>query len=461
MANMTVRDGKYILEQNITGTGDIAINLATQNYFVDKNIEIDISAPAGALTAGATSITTTDAESILTEVVTAPSSGEYITVAAQGTAAVTTGGFVTEGDTIASTAVTKYYTVQSATFTTNGASIKSVNKGYVGANQTVGTIATGAQTITGGGLTAGTKSTTITSNGYYNGTSYDTSDKVTLATSEASGYYKITGSGSATVNRAAVTKQVTTAGYFAADAEAVSAISADSLTVSTPDHAYYIKKSTLSQSSVTPATTAQTITISEGYSPVARTVTVSGMGAGAATSSFANTGMSTYFTAGSSGSNSVSITPQHSVTSAGYLDATVSPVNGTTVYYSIKTTSVTKGTTTVSGSTATRASASWGTGWISANSISPAAFKNSGTTGHTYVDISNTTDAPILVAGDYLYIDAGYTDDLKISLAKLVPNGSDVKGHNEYILSGHSAYDNDGVLVAGSIPTYLGEYTVA
>ena len=77
------------------------------------------------------------------------------------------------------------------------------------------------------------------------------------------------------------------------------------------------------------------------------------------------------------------------------------------------------------------------------------------------MDISATSDAPVLVAGDYLYINAGYTDNLKISLAKLVPDGSDVKGHGEYILSGHSAYDNDGTLVAGTIQTYDGSYTIS
>ena len=67
---------------------------------------------------------------------------------------------------------------------------------------------------------------------------------------------------------------------------------------------------------------------------------------------------------------------------------------------------------------------------------------------------------PVDLIPDFIPI-AGYTDDLKISLAKLVPNGSVVSGHAEYILSGHSAYDNDGALVAGSIQTYDGSYTIS
>ena len=128
-------------------------------------------------------------------------------------------------------------------------------------------------------------------------------------------------------------------------------------------------------------------------------------------------------------------------------------VDGEEVKGSIANTSITEGTTTVNGTTATRGTATWGDGFISSGTMSAATFTNEGTSGKTYVDISNTTSAPVLVSGDYLYINKGYTDDLKISLAKLVPDGSDVKGHGEYLISGHSAYDDDGTLVAGTIQT--------
>ena len=138
------------------------------------------------------------------------------------------------------------------------------------------------------------------------------------------------------------------------------------------------------------------------------------------------------------------------------------PVNGTAAYYSIKEQSVTETTTSVSGTTATRGTRTESVGWKdTAETLTTASFANSGTSGETYVDISGTTAAPVLVSGDYLYINEGWTDNVKISLAKLVPDGSDVKGHSEYILSGHSAYDTDGTLVAGSIQTYDGTYTVA
>ena len=82
-----------------------------------------------------------------------------------------------------------------------------------------------------------------------------------------------------------------------------------------------------------------------------------------------------------------------------------------------------------------------------------ATFANSATSGQTYVDISATTAAPILVSGDYLYINKGYTDNIKISLAKLVPNGASASLASGHMLSGYSAYNNDGALITGNIPT--------
>mgnify|MGYP007070243960 FL=1 len=339
-------------------------------------------------------------------------------------------------------------------------SVKSVAAGYVGANETLGTVATGAQTIAGGALSETSSSTAIASNGLSNGTTEDSSKAIALTTTKAANYYEIEASGSATVGRAAVTKQVTTAGYFAADASAETEIAADSLTVNNTHQKYYVAQSTLSADSVTSSNVQQTVTIGAGYYHEARTVTVNAMADATLAPDVANTGMSTYFNAGTAGSNDVTLTPRYSVTSAGYVAAQTNTA-GDPEYYSIKEATMTEGTTTVTGGVATRGNLAWTTGWIEADSLAPAAFKNTATSGKTYVDISDTSEAPVLVSGDYLYIDAGYTDDLKISLAKLVPNGSDVSGHAEYILSGHSAYDNDGALVAGSIQTYDGTYTIS
>lgn len=56
-----------------------------------------------------------------------------------------------------------------------------------------------------------------------------------------------------------------------------------------------------------------------------------------------------------------------------------------------------------------------------------ASFANKEASGKTYTDIS--ADAPALISGSYLYIHEGYVDgNKKISLAKLVPDGSNIKG---------------------------------
>lgn len=463
MAKMTKIDGVWTLTQEIAGAGTVTDTLATENKFIDADIDIVTSTPAGALGSGTASAEASSDTGILgTASSSQPATGHYIKVEHEANVAVATSGWVDQGDDVDVAGADVYYPIAEATFTEDGASVKSVAEGYVGANEVVGTIANGSQTITGAALSEGAKSSAITSDGAYNGSSYDTSDKVKLESSEAAGYYKIHSDGSVTVNRAAATKQVTTAGYFAADSDPVQAIAADSITVTNPDHAYYIKKSTLSASSVTPSTSQQTVTVGEGYAPADRTITIAAMAPGAASSSIDNTGLSTYFNAGTSSSYDVELVPQHSIDTAGYLAETANPVDGTPAYYSIKEQTVTETTTTVSGTSATRGTRTESTGWKdTAETLDTATFNNSASSGVSYVDISGTTSAPVLVSGDYLYIDAGWTDAVKISLAKLVPDGSDVKGHSEYLLQGHSAYDDDGTLVAGSIPTYDGSYTVA
>lgn len=89
--------------------------------------------------------------------------------------------------------------------------------------------------------------------------------------------------------------------------------------------------------------------------------------------------------------------------------------------------------------------------------VDNVTYSNEATPGEEYEDISDLV--PVLHTGDYLYINKGYTENQKISLSQLVPDASDIAA--EYILLGHTAYNNDGVLVTGSIPTYDGFYTVS
>ena len=317
--------------------------------------------------------------------------------------------------------------------------------------------ATGVKEIAGGGLTAGNGSASVTSDGYFNGSTYDTSDKIAMTTVEATGYYKITATGSGTVNRAAITSQTTTAGYFYADAYPVTESSATSLSSNDGTQSYFIVKSVISQGTVDPDTGEQVITISAGYYPSDREITVGGSSLATLTTSLSNTGLNTYFDAGTSGTYDVSVTPLYSSTS-GFVAASTDVNAGGVEYYIIKTTSVTKGTSSISGSSLTRGVASWGTGWISSGSISAASFANTATSGTSYVDISSF--APALVTGSGLYINSGYVDNLYISLSQLVPDTPSADLASNKILSGYSALNRDGQLIAGSIQTWDGSYTI-
>lgn len=150
--------------------------------------------------------------------------------------------------------------------------------------------------------------------------------------------------------------------------------------------------------------------------------------------------------------------------SAGFYVAVSSAANTNTVMATAAVTSAGYGTTT-SGQYNTTNSSAMTVGAEASDvtyvPITAATFDNSASSGHNYTDISST--APILISDDYLYINKGYTGDVKISLAKLVPDDATITASTgaAYMLNGQSAYDSDGKLIVGSIPTYGGAYTVA
>lgn len=149
--------------------------------------------------------------------------------------------------------------------------------------------------------------------------------------------------------------------------------------------------------------------------------------------------------------------------SAGFYVAVNTAAASSTVNAAAAVTSAGYGTTTDGQYTTTSASKTVtvnaaGTTYVP---ITAASFANAATSGQTYTDISS--NAPILVSDDYLYINKGYTNNVKISLAQLVPDDATITAASgaSYMLSGQSAYDSQGKLVVGSIPTYAGAYTVA
>ena len=371
--------------------------------------------------------------SVGTKVTTEPTSGYYVAFKASGSgnSKITTAGWFQKGDLTTSTTTSnvKYFPIE-----------------------------TGTVTVTGGGLEPSNGHTELVNNGYYNGSIYDTSDVIDISsqTSAASGYYKLTSTGYGTILRGAITRQVTTAGYFGEDTNPVQIVSGASETSNSATATYYIKKSTITANSITPSTATQTVTISEGYYPTPRTISIAAMTTVTPTTSYANTNMSTYFTAGTAASHNVSITPRYS-NNAGYVIANTNTNNGGVGYWNIRTTSVTQTNTTVSNGNVTRGIASWGTGWITEGSITPATFANAGSMGVTYVDISGTPAAPVLSTEDgYLYINRGYTDNVKISLENLISDEVTIKTSDE-LENDVTAVDTDGNLITGSIQVRTGD----
>lgn len=83
--------------------------------------------------------------------------------------------------------------------------------------------------------------------------------------------------------------------------------------------------------------------------------------------------------------------------------------------------------------------------------IDAATLANAGTADKVYAEEAG----PVLVSGDYLYINKGYIGDTKIPLADLVPNEANVvagkDGNSNLIYKTVSVYDKDGALIAGTM----------
>ena len=83
--------------------------------------------------------------------------------------------------------------------------------------------------------------------------------------------------------------------------------------------------------------------------------------------------------------------------------------------------------------------------------IDAATLANAGTADKVYTEEAG----PVLISGDYLYINEGYIEDTKIPLADLVPDQANVTagtdGNSHLIYNTVSVYDKDGALVAGTM----------
>lgn len=83
--------------------------------------------------------------------------------------------------------------------------------------------------------------------------------------------------------------------------------------------------------------------------------------------------------------------------------------------------------------------------------IAKMGVANAATATVEYTEISG----PALISGDYLYINAGYTEPVKIALADLVPDEANVvagtDGNSHLIYNTVTVYDKDGTLITGTM----------
>lgn len=441
MPKLNASASKFTETLTISKRDNTKVTINTTNTFVDKDIELTLNVRHGAVepksAVVSSGLSPTDNSNgginIYSEmgagVATEPTTGYFIAVNTTGTTqnTVSTAGWMPQGDL--------------ASISTSNITYYPIDEGEV--------------TVTGGGLVASTGNTSLVSSGLFNGTDYDTTNKIDITSqvTEATGYYKLVASGSGQVVRQAITKQVTDSGYVHAQASSTNVSNQTSLSSNTATAEYYIKQSTLSANDITPATTSQTVTIGAGYWPTNRTVNIAAMTQGTISTDYTNIGMSSYFDALPNSTNAnVTITPNYTNT-AGYLSAHTNTNAGGIGYWKIKTSQMVLGTSTISGDNLQRGNASWNTGWIIGNSIAPATFSNVATSGITYLDVTDTTGVPVLDTEDgYLYINKGYVDDFKIHIGKFISSDVTIQTSDQ-ILASFTAYDEDGVLLTGTIPS--------
>ena len=300
--------------------------------------------------------------------------------------------------------------IAKATFTVSDNIVKSDAAGYIPANTEVGTVSTVARASTTISTTANTTDAKLT---------------VTASNNQGTGY-------------------VTGSNKTASDTITLSVSGATVTATSGNDSTKKVSKSVASGTAGTPKATKGTVS-NHSIAVTPSVTNTTGYITGGTKSGTAVTVAASELVSGNRALSS-SASDQTNIDVTNYKTVSISKMNSTNVVEkagSVSDNTYTQGKVTVDTA-----------GYISAgDKVSGASFANTATTNVTYKDISDTTAAPVLVSNDYLYINKGYTDNVKISLAKLVPDGASADLASNKILSGYSAYDNDGKLIAGSIPT--------
>lgn len=504
--NMNVVNGQFVFDHTTAANGEYTAILSTENKFVDKNIGIKITTPSAQnLTFNATDINTGLSLGTAADGVYSPS------VSISGSMSVGTAGWISGSTSLTDQSVKigtinqsllkiGETTVSSGDHLTAGTEPITVNitEGYNTARSIIinaessGTAA--AATIT---ATKQAESPTIQITSTNNITGKTNVGNGSASTSSPSTTYYVAVEATAPATTLDITKTINTAGYLGN----VTQITASAAT-SAKTLIYYLPVTSgvatadNSNANVTKYTT-------DGSNAGTNITGVSGLLSDATTTE-PNTSGSYYLAFTGSGHSKVS--------TAGWFPTGNLTDSSKTVYFTIRkaaatisgskqavTPTIATTTTSATGKTnvaATDASPSvpntnffvsvqatapattlditktvGTTGYLATDSqiaasaattaktsgvyyigIDSASFANTATSGENYTDISST--APILFPGDYLYINKGYTDNVKISLAKLFPDEitSEDYAPAEYIRSGYSAFDASGVEIVGIMP---------
>ena len=401
MGTMTTSEGAWLLEFTGVTTSTSSALLATTNTFLDKDIRVTAKATAGAYSADSSSSTNSTVTPKLSNLhATATSTYGFITSLPSGVTLTNgTNYLLIDPDATA----TAWSVTPRAKITTAGYLPKE-NKNGTAVSQTP-TIAEGQSyyipIISGITLAGGDLSTTTNTN------EVTTTPKVTIA---SSGTFKT-----------ASTYGVTTTQPSGTDG--TNYLTIDETHTPTNGKA----KSTVK-------ITKAAITYSNDAGVIA-----------------AHSGTSTNIGSTNSGDVTKEVTITPSVTD-----------NFAPLYIPIR--EVTYTTTVVNDSNHTitsRGTASISAGAIAATTLPTATFAAQATSEQSYVDISETSAAPVLSAGGYLFINKGYTDNLKISLAKLVPDSiSNVAiATSVWIHPSYGAFGADGEEIRGAMAIYDGTYT--
>lgn len=498
MPDMEIKNSAFAYEQTIDGAGDLTTVFNTANKFVDKNIGIKITTPS----AGALALDVTDNTGDVT--VGEVSEGKYpLTANIAGTVTPASAGWIAaSASNVSENSVTVGKIAQSTlangeTPINSGATINpaadaqtlNITAGYNGARTVViGPASAGpAATITSPDVTPTFGAPTYNNSGANDGKfTIDATGTVAAPTINTAGYIsstvgtKNTGaiSGTKVLDKITVGVDASASGAVtptisksAIDINGVTDAAGGAATTTAPSSGVYVKvKSAADSATVTSTGTVEAAGYGTTTDYTADTATETTVTVNASADTYIPiTSASTYsasigtvtgsnIAVGSESSNTYPVTADLSIpaTVTAGTDGWFHSGTATGSASSVAVGSLPKATFSVSADGVASATA----GYIAAGETVGTVDAGTITVedddpGNGYTE--NTT--AILTEGGWLQLTAGYYPATKISTATLVPDGTDITGHADYILYGHVALDEDGALITGSIQTYDGSYT--